>query len=93
MLAEQRLQCIAIKPVLVGNHLDDARQVCEEVALVPVRQHGGHAGVVELDVGVVDLDKVDGGEAGDEGNEGAFYLCGDGALVVVSIRRLLFDWG
>lgn len=45
-----------------------------------VRQHGGHAGVFELDGGIVDLYEVDGREAGDEGDEGALYLCGDGAL-------------
>lgn len=90
VLPKQRQQPLAVETLLVGYHLDDARQVGEEVSLVAVCEHGGHGGVVELDVGVVDLYEVDGGEAGDEGDEGAFYLCGDGALSLFVSTMSLF---
>lgn len=70
MLLQELLQGGGAEAVLVGDHLDDARQVGAEVALVPVGQDGGHGGVVKLNVLVVDLDKVDGGVALDDGQQG-----------------------
>lgn len=59
MLLEELPQRTGAEALLVGDHLDEARQVGHQVALVPVRKHGGHRGVVELDVLVVYLDEAD----------------------------------
>ena len=80
MLAQNLLQRIRVEAVVVGHHLDDARQVGHEVALVAVGQQGGHGGGVKLNVVVVDLDKVRRRVGVDEGDEGAFNGGGDLAL-------------
>ena len=81
MLPEQGGQGLAVKVGLLGDELDDAGQVREELALVPVGQHGGHGGVVELDVVVVHLDEVHGRVARDQRDEGALDLRRDLALL------------
>lgn len=55
---------------VVRDLINDVRQVREEVTLVLVREDGGGAGAVELDVLVGDTDEVDGGVCSDEGFEG-----------------------
>lgn len=61
MLLEELPHRVGAEILAVGYHVDDAREVGEEVALVPVGQDGGDGGVVKLDVLVVHLDEVDGG--------------------------------
>ena len=50
---------MGIEVNVVGDLVDDVGEVCEEVALVLVCEDGGHAGVVEFDVGVVHAYEVD----------------------------------
>jgi hypothetical protein len=65
--------------------VDDVGQVGEEVALVLVRQDGGHASVVELDILIGHADEVHGGVLGHQGDEGFGDELGDFALWFVSI--------
>jgi len=80
MLAQDILQSRGIEQRIVGDLVNDISQVGEEVALVLVREDGGHAGVVELDGFVVDAHEVHGGVRGHERREGVGDDLGDGAL-------------
>lgn len=59
MLLEQPPQRVAAEWLVIGNHLDDACEVGEHVALIPVGKNRGHCGVVELNIEIVHLDEVD----------------------------------
>lgn len=59
MLLKQLLERIGVKIFVLRNHVDDARHVCNEVALVLVGQDCRDGSIVEFNILVVDLDKVD----------------------------------
>lgn len=88
VLAQNLLQRVRVEAVVVGHHLNDARQVGHEVALVAVGQQGGHGGGVKLNVVVVDLDKVRRRVGVDEGDEGVFN--GGGNLALFLLVNLFF---
>lgn len=59
-------ECVVVVLVLAGQHLDQTRQISEQVALVAVGQDGRDGGVVKFNVVVMDLDKVDVRESRDQ---------------------------
>lgn len=80
MLPQDILQRLRVEQRVLGYLIDDIREVCEEIPLVPIRQDGRHARVVELDFVVVHLDEVDGGVDGHERAERCVDNLADGAL-------------
>ena len=74
MLPEQSLQRLGAERIIVGNHLDDSCEVGKEVSLVLVGEDCRHAGIVELDLFVVDLNKVNSGMSRYERDEGTLNL-------------------
>ncbi len=70
LLGKQLPEVVCVEVGLIGDHLEDARHVGKEIALVPVGEDGRDAGVVELDVLEVYLDEVDGWVGADERDEG-----------------------
>lgn len=75
LLGQELPEIVRVKIVLVWHHFEDAGQVGKQIALVAVCQNRRHAGIVELNVFEVHLDKVDGGIGGDEGNESGLDGC------------------
>lgn len=59
VLPEDLLERVGIEVLIFGDHIDQARQIGEEVSLVPVGQDSRHSRIVEFDILVVDLDEVD----------------------------------
>lgn len=58
MFLEQFFQRVAVKVLLIWDHVDKGSQICEEVALVLVCQYCRDACLVELDLLVVYLYKT-----------------------------------
>lgn len=69
MPLQKLLQRRGSKGLVVGNHLNQSRQVRKEISLVSVGEHSRHGGVVKLDLLVVDLDKVNVGVGLDQGQQ------------------------
>jgi hypothetical protein len=80
MLPQNILQRLGIKGRIFRNLINHIRQVREEIPLVPIRQDGRHARVVELDLVVANFNEVDGRVDGDEVREGCFDDLADGTL-------------
>lgn len=58
VLLEDLFQGLGAKVLVIGHHLNNARQVGKQVSLVSVGQNGRHRGIVELNILVVDLDEM-----------------------------------
>jgi len=59
MFFEDLFESRGIEDGIIRDQSDDVGEVCKEVALVLVGEDGWHTSCLELDVFVVDLDKVD----------------------------------
>jgi len=66
MLLEQPLEGVAIEILVLGYHLDHTGQVGKQIALIPVCENSRYGSVVELDVFVMHLDKMDNGVCADQ---------------------------
>lgn len=75
MPLEKPLECVAVEILVVRNHLDQPREIRKEVSLVAVRQDGRDGRVVELNLGVVNLDEMDGGVGVDDWSESNLDCC------------------
>lgn len=80
MPLEQPFERVTVEILVVRNHLDQPGKVRKEVSLVAVREDRRDGCVVELHLGVVDLDEMDGGVRMNDWSEGDLDCCRDGAL-------------
>lgn len=58
MLLENPFQRVTVKVLIVGDHVDNARQVGKQVALVPIRKDCRYGGIVKFYVFVVNFNKM-----------------------------------
>lgn len=70
VLAKNIAQSIGVELCVLGYLIDDVGEIREEVALVLVSKDGRNTGIIELDLVVVHLDKVDSWMGGNERREG-----------------------
>lgn len=75
VLLKKGLQRIGIKVFIFRNHVDHSSKVGKQVALVPICQHGRHAGTVKLDLVVVNFDEADRGMLGHQWPHGLLDQC------------------
>lgn len=87
MLPQHRLQSLGVEESIVWYLIDDVSEVREKVTLVLVCENGGYAGIVKLDVNIMNTDEVDRGIGRNEGNESIIDDLGDGALLQMSVSR------
>lgn len=74
-----------VKRRIFRNLIHHISQIRKQVPLVPIRQDGRHACVIEFYLVVADFDEVDGRVGGHEGRECSFDDLADGALFVWEI--------
>lgn len=75
LLVKELSQIVGVELILVWHHLQDAGQVGKQIPLVPICENRRDAGIIELDVLEVDLDKVDGRVGADEGDQSRLNGC------------------
>lgn len=80
MLPQHILQRLRIEQRILRYLINDIREIRKQIPLVPIRQDGRHARVIELDLVVVHLDEVDGGVDRHERAERCIDDLTDGAL-------------
>lgn len=83
VLLEDPLESISVEVLIVGDHVDQASHVGEELALIAVCQQCGHGSIVELNILVVDLDEVNLGVGADQRAHGLLNELRYLALVVI----------